>query len=539
VTTTPDSPDGDDPYADAVAELLEARDAGTPLPLSIWLGRHPVLADGLRNFLDETDGVATALRSFRCDAREPDLRTSERFLGDYELIEKIGGNMGVVYRARQKSLPRDTAVKVLLRAGTHDREQFLAEARAMARLDHPHILRIYEVSRADGLPYFAMEWCPAGTLAARVAEYTAHPDKVNEVLVPVARAIHFAHRRAILHRDLKPANILFDEFGQPRVADFGLAVPLDSPGGDFAPRAGTPPYMAPEQLTGEVTVATDVYGLGAVLYELLTGRPPRTGPTVESVLEQVRTTTPPPPRTLNPRIDPDLDAICGMCLARDPANRYASAEEVAKDLCRYEQGLPTIARPLGPLGRVAHIVRHARTAAEFRSLAPGLFGMAAITIATNFGVFALLRNGGPELLVWACLFVSYLLLFGMLVRERWQRAGYHPGQSYLRSVWAGHAIATAAVFLATRFAADDWIGGIEDGYIGCAGINTLAFTVMGCLFTGRQYLLGLAWAGTTVLMGLAQLWSPVFYGVLMAACNILTGLHLRAVTPAEPERGSP
>ncbi len=387
MTTETFTPAEDDPAAAAVAEYLAARDAGRPLETAEWLSRHPAQADDLLDFLGEADGVAAALRAFRGSAREPDLRGDERFVGDYELLEKVGGNMGVVYRARQLSLPREVAVKLLLRAGAGHRERFRAEAEAMARLDHPHVARILEVSRSDGAAYFSMEWFPGGTLAARVAEFPSRPDRAAEVAERVARAVHFAHRRGILHRDLKPANILFDEFDQPRVADFGLAVQLAAAGDLGGEAAGTPAYMAPEQLTGEVTVATDVYGLGAVLYELLTGRPPHAAPTLAATLELVRAAAPAPPARLNPRVDPDLDAVCRKCLEADPAGRYGSAAEVADDLERYRQGRATVALPLGPLGRVAHAVRQARGAADFRAFAPGLFGMAGFTLASNAAVY--------------------------------------------------------------------------------------------------------------------------------------------------------
>ena len=526
----------DDPAAAAVAEYLSAREAGRPFETAEWLGRHPALADDLRDFVGEADGVADALRAFRGSAREPDLQGDERFVGDYELLEKVGGNMGIVYRARQRSLPREVAVKLLLRAGAGDRARFRAEAEAMARLDHPHVARILEVSRAGGAAYFSMEWFPGGTLAARVAEFPARPDRAAALVERVARAVHFAHRRGILHRDLKPANMLFDEFDQPRVADFGLAVPLAAAGGLGAVAegaAGTPAYMAPEQLTGEVTVATDVYGLGAVLYELLTGGPPHAAATLAATLDLVRASAPTPPARLNPRVDPDLDAVCRKCLAADPAGRYGSAAELADDLERYRQGRATVALPLGPLGRVAHAVRQARGAADFRAFAPGLFGMAGFTLASNAAVFGLLRSGAAEGWVWAALLASYAPLFGMLVRDR--RAGgtrHRPAHFHLWSIWAGHAAACLAVFAAHRLAAGgDLARGFGMGYVGVAGLNTLAFVVMGSLFAGRQYLLGLAWAAAAVGMGASLAWAPLIYAGLMAACTLLTGLQLRALRP--------
>jgi serine/threonine-protein kinase len=352
-------------------------------------------------------------------------------------------------------------------------------------------------------------------------------------MAAVARAVHHAHRRGLLHRDLKPANVLLDADGAPVVADFGLAVPLDGAAPDRR-GAGTPAYMAPEQLDGEVTVATDVYGLGAILYELLTGRPPAAGPTLTAVLDRVKAADPARPRALNPKVDPDLDAICMKCLARDPGDRYATAADLAADLDRFRLGLSPCARPHGPLDRVGRLLREARGATDLRALGPGLFGQAAFVLANNAAVFALLRAGAAE--VWAALVASYVPLFDLLARDRWaDRGRYCPARDHLWAIWAGHAAACVAALVAARLAVGtDFARGIEAGYAGCAAVNALAFVVMGSLFAGRQYLLGLAWAGAAVAMGAFPSYAPLAYGALMAVCSVLTGLQLRALDP-EPE----
>jgi serine/threonine-protein kinase len=394
-----------------------------------------------------------------------------------------------------------------------------------------------EVSRGDASPFLSMEWYSGGTLADGLGA-GAQPGRAAEVVEKVARAVHHAHQRGILHRDLKPANILLDEAGEPFVADFGLAV-LMTEASTLSAAAGTPSYMAPEQIAGDVTVATDVHGLGAVLYAMLAGRPPFAADSVGEILEQVRTADPPPPSRVNSKVDPDLDAVCRKCLAKNPADRYPSAAAVADDLERYRQGRPITARPLGPLGRVAHVVRQARAAADFRSLGPSLFVMAAFVLVSNSLVFGLLRAGAAEGWVWAELFASYVPLFVMLARDRRADRGRHnPGRVYLWAVWAGHATACVAVFAANRLAAgDDFARGIQTGYVGCAGLNALAFIVMGSLFAGRQYLLGVVWAGAAIGMGAALAWAPLVYAVLMAACCLLTGLQLKAIA-VETENSS-
>ncbi len=508
----------------AVAEYLEAQDSGRPLSPAEWLARHPDLAAELRDFLD--DAALTGLRAFRGAAREPDLATAERVLGDYELLERVGGNMGVVYRARQRSLPREVAVKLLLRAGAGDRARFRAEAEAMARLRHPHVVRILEVSRGDEPPYFTMDWCPGGTLAARVAEFVRQPARAAAVVEQVADAVHHAHRRGLLHRDLKPANVLLDADGRPLVADFGLAVPLDATDGRAA---GTPAYMAPEQLAGEFTVATDVFGLGAILYELLTGRPPAAGPTLSAVLDAVRAADPPPPDRLNPRVSADLAAICTKCLAKDPADRYATAADVAADLAALREGREIAARPLGLLGRVSRILREARAAGDFRTLVPSLLAQAALSLASNVGVFLLLRAGAAEVWVWAVMFGSSASLLGLLARDRWKAGGSHsPARFHLWSIWVGQTAACAALAVGVRLAAGDFGRAVTTAYIGFAGINALTFVVMGSLFAGRQYLLGLAWLGAAVVMGVFPHAAPLIYAGLIAACNLTAGAQLRA-----------
>ncbi len=292
-------------------------------------------------------------------AKEPE---RIRYFGDYELIEEIArGGMGVVYRARQVSVNRQVAIKMIL-AGQHAGkkevvQRFRSEAEAAANLDHPNIVPIYEVGEHEGQHYFSMKLIEGNSLAGGRKAASGPGDQAWAAtqMAKVARAVHHAHQRGVLHRDLKPANVLIDAEGEPYVTDFGLAKRITGDVGLTQSGAivGTPAYMAPEQARGEkgLTTAVDVYSLGAVLYELLTGRPPFQGETPHEIVRHVLDKEPAPLRSVDPTISGELETICLKCLSKEPARRYASASELAEDLERWLRGEPIMARPVGQLER--------------------------------------------------------------------------------------------------------------------------------------------------------------------------------------------
>ena len=262
-------------------------------------------------------------------------------LGDYELLEEVGrGGQGVVFRARQKSLNRTVALKVISLgqwASKAHLKRFRREAEAAASLDHPGIVPIYEVGERDGSCYFSMKFVEGGQLDEVVRRTPMSIRQAAELIAKVARTVHYAHEHGILHRDIKPGNILLDEKGEPHLTDFGLARLLDTESSVTRTMEvlGTPSYMAPEQAAGETTKLskrTDVYGLGAVLYQLLTGQPPFAGGTTYETIRLLLDTEPRQPRLLNPKIDRDLSTICLKCLEKDPQRRYSSALALAEDL---------------------------------------------------------------------------------------------------------------------------------------------------------------------------------------------------------------
>ena len=284
-----------------------------------------------------------------------------RFLGEYELLEEIArAGMGIVYRARQDKLNRLVAVKLIKSGSLADANELLRfrrEAEAMAELEHPHIIPIYEIGQEDDQPYFSMKLIAGGNLGRHIRRLKDDPRTVAAVMAKVARAVHYAHQRTILHRDIKPSNILLAEHDEPYVTDFGLAKRIGT-GGDTMETVtgavmGTPAYMPPEQARGgtkSVTTAADVYSLGATLYEALTGRPPFVGDSAGEILRQVLDQEPARPRSIQPGLDRDLETICLKCLEKDPARRYGSAEALAEDLESWLAGLPIKARPRAGVG---------------------------------------------------------------------------------------------------------------------------------------------------------------------------------------------
>jgi WD40 repeat protein len=330
----------------------------------------------------------TAYGSAATLASAPDSYPEAPTVPGYELLEVLGrGGMGVVYKARQTGLDRIVALKMIL-AGHHaaeaERQRFRTEAEAVARLSHPHIVQIHEVGERSGCPYFSLEFCPGGSLADRLKGTPWPARSAAEMVEKLARGVQAAHDNGVIHRDLKPGNVLLTADDTPRITDFGLAKKIDDPGAHTRTGSilGTPSYMAPEQASGrtrEVGPAADVYALGAILYELLTGRPPFKATTAMDTVLQVLQDEPVTPSRLHRQVPVDLETITLRCLQKEPASRYASAAELGDDLRRWLDGLPIRARPVGPVGQLLKWARRR----------PALAGMLAATGAVAVVSFVL------------------------------------------------------------------------------------------------------------------------------------------------------
>jgi serine/threonine protein kinase len=315
----------------------------------------------------------------------------------YEILEEVGrGGMGVVFKARDVRLNRLVALKVLRSgeyAGGEEVSRFRLEAEAVARLQHPNIVGVYEVGEAEGRPFFAMEYVDGGNLSQRLDGSPLPPDQAARLVAVLAQAMHYAHERGVVHRDLKPANVLLTaDDGTPKITDFGLAKRLNEAAlqTQTGQVLGTPSYMAPEQAAGrarDVGPATDVYALGSMLYELLTGRPPFKGETPMDTLAQVMSVDPLPPSRLQPKCPRDLETICLKCLQKEPSRRYTRAQDLAVDLHRFLEGEPIRARRVGPAERAwKWVKRH-----------PAVALLVALLLATLIGLgvtLALLLSGG-------------------------------------------------------------------------------------------------------------------------------------------------
>jgi serine/threonine-protein kinase len=555
----------DDPEASLLASLVDELTAqargGRPPDVESLAKQHPLLADELRSlwatiWIAETFGQAEAAESssattaawpapgpagrrprLEAAGQQPDLGS----FGDYRLLEELGqGGMGIVYRAQEAGGGRIVALKRLLRgasSSSHDRQRFQLEGLAASRLAHPHIVPILQVGECDEQPFFTMPFVEGTTLARRLAEGPLPGLEAARLLVPVCRAIQHAHDRGILHRDLKPSNILIDRQGHPYVSDFGLAKQLDaSVDGPLTPSGamvGTPSYMAPEQAgdagrRSPLGPRCDVYSLGAILYQMLTGRPPfQAGSPVETLM-QVLEQDPVPPRVLNPSASRDLEMVALRCLQKRPEDRYPSAEALAADLEAFLRDEPVSARSTSLralTGRLLGETHHAAVLANWGDL--WIYHSIALLVffgATNALLLLGVRSRWPYVLIFTTGLGTWAAIF-WAVRRQGGPISFVERQ--LAHVWGSGIVGINLVFLI------EWLLGLPvlSLITMIAVTNSMLFMVKAGILSGAYYFQAAAVILAIFPMAWFPRFAPLIFGAVAAACFFITGWKSRSRRP--------
>jgi serine/threonine-protein kinase len=515
----------DDALDEAFAAFLQAQESGQEDAARQLLRDHPGLAERAAMF---SALCARVPRPWDSSATSYDGRT----IGDFELLHELGrGGEGVVYKARQKSLQRQVAVKVMRHerfSQEPDQQRFRQDSTLLARLQHPNIVQIFCTGESDTGPYFAMELMQE-TLKHKLANgWLPTPKQAAELTLALAKAVQCAHGKGIVHRDLKPANILLDAAGTPKIVDFGLGKQLDA--GTTMTQTGaivgTASYMAPESANGQpADLPCDIYGLGAILYELLTGRPPFVGDTMADILEQVRHHEPIPVRQRSPSVPRDLEAVCLKCLEKDPAKRYPSAEELAADLQRFIRGEPVRARLPGIAGRaVRAVLRHQFTDVTAWGW-PLVLGGITNAVGNLIGQWVIWSEQPEWVWVSFCtaIVVSVAFPYWYTLRHHQFGVGDRQGLAILIAQLAAMCLLPAfyrpyegMTLTAYRLSL----------YPILALICAMSEFVKGPMFWGGFYLSALAYVLLAVLMQLIPEWSPLLLGTYTAAVNILVGWYL-------------
>jgi len=538
---------GDDRILAVLDQLLALQTAGKSISVDVVLKDHPDLADQ-PDVIDEirtlwaTMMLAENLGSFAFSEESIPIENEsaapvpEEF-GDYELLQEIGrGGMGVVYRARQKSLNRIVAVKMLLRPDlTHPRNlaRFRSEAEWLAGLDHPNIIGVFEVGETNGQPFFSMPLVDGTTLSDQISNGPFENQQAVRLLIPVCRAIAHAHREGILHRDLKPSNILLDLERRPYVSDFGLAKRLPNeatPDPDHTLLTesgaiiGTPGYMAPEQAVGdrgEISQATDVYALGAILYAILCGRAPFTAPTPVDALLMILEQDPPPPRILNPKIDFELELIILKAMQKPADLRYESADKLADDLEAYLLNEPISARSsqfTQVLSRAFRPTHHIGVLENW-----GLLWMwhAAVLLmlclATDVSRWNGIESRMYYLLMWSVGLSGWAAIFWNLRR----RAGPVTFvERQIAHVWAASMVSSSALYVI------EYLLGMDVLTLSpvLALITGTVFTVKAGILSGEFYIPAAILFFTSIPMAFFPTYAVTIFGVVASGAFFLSGL---------------
>ncbi len=459
-------------------------------------------------------------------------RTGRVFCGDFELIEEIArGGMGIVYKARQVSLNRTVALKMILAgqfAGSEDVARFHAEAESAANLDHPGIVPVYAAGKLAGQHYFSMGYVDGQSLASRLRSGPVPVREAAELMAALAEAIEYAHDRGVIHRDLKPANVMLDKDGLPHITDFGLAKRVEAECRLTATGQllGTPSYMSPEQAAGKtnrIGPLSDVYSLGAILYELLTNRPPFQAPSPIDTLMQVLDDQPTPPRAVNSDIPRDLDVICMKCLEKDPAHRYASAGELAADLKRYLAGELIHASSVNILGRASRALTLSQHEDHFHGWGLAVMIIGAIVFGAHAVIYVLATMGFPDITAyWIPRGVMFALILALLFYVR--PGSMLPRDSAERPIWAvwiGYLIAVSVTNLTLYLRGEPRSALFAYSAI----LSGFGFFIIGSHMWGGGYAVGMMFFATAPLLAMYPDSSAFWFGTLWGIALLCFGLR--------------
>jgi hypothetical protein len=470
-------------------------------------------------------------------------------LPGYTIGRVLGrGGMGIVYQARQVLADRDVAIKMILgdnHAGSIETARFHAEVVAVSRLQHPNIVAIYDVGEHDGRPFFSMEYCPKGSLASLANGKPLSAQLSAELVAKVAHGVAAAHSAGIVHRDLKPGNVLLSADGEPKVADFGLAkrvghvASLQEDLTATGAVLGTPAYMAPEQASSARRVGppADVYALGVMLYEFLTGSTPFRGQTPTATLLLLLTEEPRPLREICPTVPPDLEAICLRCLDKDPTRRYPTAHELAVDLEHFLAGESVSATRSGVVGRMVGALGRVRLQERFAVYGSVLLALVPVMFLPELWVTAVVWNDWPGHLLAVGQFArvfSFLLVVGYFRNWYWRPQG--PAERHLWMVWGGYLLTCFVFGLSNRLALGLFETRLElQFYPGLACLTALAFFALAPSLWGGCVIIGTAFLALAFAMAIDLRWAPIEFGALWAVVLVLLGLRLRRLKPSEAE----
>lgn len=541
--TEPEVEDHDTEHQRAVADVLssltERLQGGESIELSDVVERFPNYKDELTELwplvmLTEMAGENASPVDEKAAAKENELTEKQlpTTFGDFELVEEIGrGGMGVVYRARQQSLGREVALKLILLdhlASETDRARFYAEARAAAKLEHPHIVPVYDLGDVQGRPYISMKLIEGSTLSSQLQNGHMDGKSAAKLLIPLCQAVQYAHENSVLHRDVKPSNIMINHEGQAFLTDFGLAKDLRETPTLTRTGAvvGTPAYMPPEQASGQkptLDPTSDVYSLGAVLYHMITGQPPFVGRTGLETVLMVMEQDPPSPRSLTRGLDRDLEMIILRCLQKPPDLRYASASALEQDLNAYLNNEEIAARS----GRFSQIISQVfRETHHFGILENwGLLWMwhsvvlLIVCVATSMLYWMDDKNRLNYFLLWTVGLGAWAAVF-WAVRRRMGPVTFVERQ--IAHLWAGSMICVAVLF-----PLESWLG-LEPLKLSpmLPMFAATTFLVKGAILSGRFYFQAIALFATPFLMAAMPGIAHLIFGVVAGLSFFIPGYQL-------------